>query len=196
MPAADVAAAAFDEAIALHQQVRGAGFDTVVAAADAIVTSLAQGGTVLVFGNGGSAADASHAAAELVGRFTRERRGYGAVALTADPSVMTSVANDYGFDRVFARQIEAFGRSGDVVLAITTSGESPNVIRGLEEARLRGLTTIALTGRDGGAAGPLADIHVNVRSNATPRVQEVHRTLLHVICDLVEHELSAAERGR
>lgn len=196
MPAADVAAAAFDEAIALHQQVRSAGFDTVIAAADAIVRSLAQGGTVLVFGNGGSAADASHAAAELVGRFTRERRGYGAVALTADPSVMTSVANDYGFDRVFARQIEAFGRSGDVVLAITTSGESPNVIRGLEEARLRGLTTIALTGRDGGAAGPLADIHVNVRSNATPRVQEVHRTLLHVICDLVEKELCAAESGR
>lgn len=196
MRAADVAAAALDEAIALHQQVRHAGFDTVVAAADAIVGSLAHGGKVLVFGNGGSAADASHAAAELVGRFTRERRGYGAVALTADASVMTSVANDYGFDRVFARQIEAFGRRGDVALAITTSGASGNVVCGLEEARQRGLTTIALTGRDGGAAALLADIHVNVRSDRTPRVQEVHRTLLHVICDLVEHELFAAEGGR
>lgn len=196
MPAAESAAAAFDEAIALHQQVRDTGFGTVVAAAEAIVRSVAHGGKVLVFGNGGSAADASHAAAELVGRFTRERRGYGAVALTADPSVMTSVANDYGFERVFARQIEAFGRQGDVALAITTSGESVNVVRGLEEARARGLTTVALTGRDGGAAGRLADIHVNVRSDATPRVQEVHRTLLHVICDLVEHELFAAEGGR
>lgn len=196
MLAPDVAAAALDEAIALHQQVRDSGCATVVAAAAAIVGSLAQGGKVLVFGNGGSAADASHAAAELVGRFTRERRGYGAIALTADPSVMTSVANDYGFERVFARQIEAFGRRGDVALAITTSGASVNVVRGLEEARQRGLTTIALTGRDGGAAGALADIHVNVRSDRTPRVQEVHRTLLHVICDLVEDELSAAEGGR
>lgn len=196
MPAADVAAAAFDEAIALHQQVRDAGLEAVVAAAAAIVRSLTDGGTVLVFGNGGSAADASHAAAELVGRFTRDRRGYGAVALTADPSIMTSVANDYGFDKVFARQIEALGRTGDVALAITTSGESVNVVRGLEEARARRLVTVALTGRDGGTAGRLADIHVNVASGATPRVQEVHRTLLHVICDLVEHELFAAEGGR
>ena len=196
MPAADVAAAAFDDAIALHQRVRDAGLEAVVAAAGAIVRSLQEGGKVLVFGNGGSAADASHAAAELVGRFTRERRGFGAVALTADPSIMTSVANDYGFDRVFARQVEALGRRGDVALAITTSGESTNVVRGLEEARARGLVTIALTGRDGGTAGRTAEIHVNVASGATPRVQEVHRTLLHVICDLVEHELFAAEGGR
>jgi phosphoheptose isomerase len=196
LPAADVAAAAFDDAIALHRQVRDGGLQAVVMAAETIVRSLAQGGTVLVFGNGGSAADASHAAAELVGRFTRERRGYAAVALTADPSVLTSVANDYGFDRVFARQIEALGRPGDVALAITTSGTSGNVVRGLEEARARGLVTVALTGRDGGAAGRLADVHVNVASGATPRVQEVHRTLLHVICDLVENELFAAEGGR
>jgi len=177
--------------MALHQQVRDAGLDTTVAAAAAIVASLRQGGTVLVFGNGGSAADAAHMAAELVGRFRRERRGYAAVALTADPSVITSIANDYGYERVFARQVEALGRPGDIAVAISTSGESANVVGALDAARTRGLTTIALTGRDGGRAGRMADIHVNVPSAATPRVQEVHRTLLHVICDLVETQLSA-----
>ncbi len=191
MSGSDAADAALSEAIALHQRVRSAGLDTTVAAAQAIVTSLRTGGKVLVFGNGGSAADAAHAAAELVGRFRRERRGYAAIALTADPSVLTSIANDYGYDRVFARQIEALGQPADVAFAITTSGESVNAVRALETARAQGLTTIALTGRDGGTAGRLADIHVNVPSDATPRVQEVHRTLLHVICDLVETELSA-----
>lgn len=191
MSGSDAADAALSEAIALHQRVRSAGLDTTVAAAQAIVVSLRTGGKVLVFGNGGSAADAAHAAAELVGRFRRERRGYAAIALTADPSVLTSIANDYGYDRVFARQIEALGQPADVAFAITTSGESVNAVRALETARAQGLTTIALTGRDGGTAGRLADIHVNVPSDATPRVQEVHRTLLHVICDLVETELSA-----
>ena len=191
MSGSDAADAALSEAIALHQRVRSAGLDTTVAAAQAIVASLRTGGKVLVFGNGGSAADAAHAAAELVGRFRRERRGYAAIALTADPSVLTSIANDYGYDRVFARQIEALGQPADVAFAITTSGESVNAVQALDAARAQGLTTIALTGRDGGAAGRLADIHVNVPSDATPRVQEVHRTLLHVICDLVETELSA-----
>jgi len=189
--AGDVADAALSDAAALHERVRRAGLASTVAAAGAIVASLRQGGKVLVFGNGGSAADAAHAAAELVGRFRRERQGYAAVALTADPSVLTSIANDYGYDRVFARQIEALGRPGDIAFAITTSGESVNALRALEEARARQLTTIALTGRDGGTAGRLADVHVNVPSDSTPRVQEVHRTLLHVICDLVETELSA-----
>ena len=190
MRGSDVADAALNEAIALHQRVLEAGLERTTAAADAIVASLRQGGKVLVFGNGGSAADAAHAAAELVGRYRRERPGYAALALTADPSVLTSIANDYGFERVFARQIEALGHSGDVALAITTSGESRNTVAGLEAAHARKLTTIALTGRDGGAAGRLADIHVNVPSDSTPRVQEVHRTLLHVICDLVETDLT------
>jgi D-sedoheptulose 7-phosphate isomerase len=187
----DVAEATLSEAIALHERVRAAGLSATVAAAETIVASLRRGGKVLVFGNGGSAADAAHAAAELVGRFQRERRGFAALALTADPSVLTSIANDYGYDRVFARQVEALGRPGDIAFAITTSGESANVLRALESARTLGLTTMALTGRDGGTAGKLADVHVNVPSTATPRVQEVHRTLLHVICDLVETELSA-----
>ena len=158
----------------------------MIDAAAAIVDALKRGGTLLIFGNGGSASDAQHAAAELVGRFERERPGLAAVALTTDLSVMTSVANDYGFDRVFARQVEALGRPGDVAFGISTSGTSPNVVAALEAARARGLQTVALTGRDGGAAGRAAGIHINVPSDSTARVQEVHRTMLHVICDIVE----------
>ena len=159
---------------------------SVTDAARAIIDSLRQDGRLLTFGNGGSAADAQHVAAELVGRFLRERRGLAAVALTTDTSVLTSIGNDDAFERVFARQIEALGQSGDVALGISTSGRSPNVIAGFETARARGLRTIALTGGDGGAIGQLVDIYINVPSTSTPRVQEVHRTLLHVICDLVE----------
>jgi len=189
----DVADATLSEAIALHERVRAAGLETTAAAAAAISASLRQGGKVLVFGNGGSAADAQHMATELVGRFTRERRGYAALALTTDGCVMTSVSNDFGYDRVFERQVEALGRPGDVALGITTSGSSASVVRALEAARSLKLTTIALTGRDGGAAGRAANLHINVPSDATPRVQEVHMTLLHVICDLVERELSAGD---
>jgi phosphoheptose isomerase len=127
-----------------------------------------------------------------VGRFQRHREAFAAVALTADSSVMTSVANDYGFERVFARQVEGIGRRGDVALAISTSGASPNVVAALEAARQLGLLTIAVTGRDGGEVGRAAAIHVNVPSDATPRVQEVHRTLLHVICELVERSFADA----
>lgn len=191
MSGSDRARTALGAAIALHQQVLAAGVDQVVKAATAITASLAGGGTVLVCGNGGSAADAQHAAAELVGRFRRERRGWAAVALTSDSSVLTSIANDYGFERVFARQVEALGRPGDVLLAISTSGASANVRAALEAARAGRMTTVALTGRDGGAVGADVDIHVNVASDDTPRVQEVHRTLLHILCDLVEDELAA-----
>jgi phosphoheptose isomerase len=176
----------FDEAIALHRQVKDADPRPLLDAAAAILAALAGGGKLLVFGNGGSAADAQHVAAELVGRFTRERVALAAVALTTDTSVLTSVANDYAFERVFARQVEALGRPGDVALGISTSGASPNVVAALEAARALGMQTIALTGGDGGAVGQVAAIHLNVPSAATARVQEVHRTLLHVICDIVE----------
>ena len=159
-----------------------------VEAAAAIVESLRQGGKVLVFGNGGSATDAQHFAAELVGRFARERRGLAAIALTADSAVVTAVANDYAYEQVFSRQVEALGREGDVALGITTSGRSASVLAGLAAARAGGLTAIALTGQDGGAAGAAADIHVNVASASTARVQEVHRTLLHAMCELIERE--------
>ena len=183
---------AFDESIALHQRVKDGDAATVVRAAAAIVDALKLGGKLLVFGNGGSAADAQHVAAELVGRFQVERIALAAVALTTDTSVLTSVANDYAFDRVFARQIEALGRAGDVALGISTSGASPNVVAALEVAHRLGMQTIALTGADGGAVGRAAAIHVNVPSPITARVQEVQRTLLHVMCEIVEN---AFERG-
>jgi phosphoheptose isomerase len=182
----ELVTAALAETIALHERVRQGDVNAVTDAAAAISEALGQGGRLLTFGNGGSAADAQHVAAEFVGRFLRERRSLSAIALSTDTSVLTSIANDYSFDRVFARQIEALGRHGDVAFGISTSGRSPNVIAAFNAARAHGLRTIALTGGDGGALGPLVDIHINVPSASMPRVQEVHRTLLHVICDLVE----------
>ncbi len=180
--------AVLGEAIALHNRVRQGELQPIVEAATAVVTTLKAGGKLLVFGNGGSAADAQHVAAELVGRFQHNRRALAALALTTDTSVLTSIGNDDAFDRVFARQIEALGRAGDVVLGISTSGASSNVTVALGAARRLGLRTIALTGRDGGEIGRAAEIHINVPSQSTARVQEVHRTLLHAICELVESE--------
>jgi D-sedoheptulose 7-phosphate isomerase len=178
---------ALDEAISLHRKVRERDVMSVVQAAAAIREACAAGGKVLAFGNGGSAADAQHLAAELVGRFERKRAPFGAIALTTDTSVLTSVANDDGFAQVFARQIEGLGRPGDVAFAISTSGESANVLEGIRMARKRGLRTIALTGRRGGPIGAAADIHVNVPDESAARVQEVHRTLIHAICRIVEN---------
>ncbi len=175
-----------DEAAALHRQVRTQPLEAVARAAGAIAEAYREGGKVLAFGNGGSAADAQHFAAELVGRFERDRAGMAAIALTTDPCVLTSVANDYGFDRVFARQIEALGRPGDVAVAISTSGASANVVAAAREAASRGLRTVALTGRDGGVLGSVVEIHINVPHETTCRVQEVHMTLLHAICEIVE----------
>jgi len=184
-----VVEAALDGAIALHQQVRGLDLAPVVKAAHVVCDAYAAEGKVLVFGNGGSAADAAHFAAELVGRFERHRAAMAAIALTADASVLTSVANDETFDRVFARQVEGLGRAGDVAFGISTSGASLNVIAALEAARTRKLTTVALTGRDGGTAGRIADIHINVPDDSAARVQEVHRTLIHAICRIVESSM-------
>ncbi|MDO8679938.1 MAG: D-sedoheptulose 7-phosphate isomerase [Acidobacteriota bacterium] len=179
---------ALREAAAAHERM-AAGVGPVVEAASAIGKALKAGGKVLAFGNGGSAADAQHFVAELVGRYERERRAWPAMALSTDTSILTALGNDYGFDRVFARQIEAHGKPGDVALGITTSGNSPNVLRALETATDRGLVTIALTGR-GGQAGTIAKIHLGVDDDRTPRVQEVHITLLHILCELVEDELN------
>lgn len=190
--AAGVVAAMFDQAIALHAKVRAMDLTPVTRAAEAIRGAFDSGGKLLVFGNGGSAADAQHMAAELVGRYVRERAAMPAVALTTDTSVITSVANDYAFERVFVRQVEALGRAGDVALGISTSGASPNVLAALEAARARGLVTMALTGRDGGAIGRAVEIHVNVPDDSTARVQEVHRTLIHAICELVERDQGLA----
>ena len=176
-------------AIAAHERMRRHDYGPLLAAATAIAGAVREGGKVLLFGNGGSAADAQHAAAELVGRLERERAAIAAVALSTDTSILTAVGNDSGFDRVFARQVEALGRTGDAAVAISTSGRSPNVLAGAEAARRAGLTVIALTGGDGGALGRTADIHVNVPESGTARAQEVHRTLLHILCELVEEEV-------
>jgi D-sedoheptulose 7-phosphate isomerase len=183
---ADVVAAIFDETIAVHRRVRALDHGSIVAAARAIDEAFTAGGRLLIFGNGGSAADAQHMAAELVGRFVRERAALPALALSTDTSILTSVGNDYGYERVFARQVEALGRPGDVALGITTSGGSPNVVAALGVAKARGLKTVALTGRDGGLAGAASDIHINVPAESTARVQEVHGTIIHVICELIE----------
>ena len=176
------------DAAAAHERMAASAVP-VVAVAEAITRSLQQGGSVLVFGNGGSAADAQHFAAELLGRYEKERRAWPAIALTTDTSSLTAIGNDYGFDRVFARQLEALGKKGDVAIGISTSGNSPNVLRALETANERGLITVALTGR-GGKAGAIAAHHIAVPDDRTARVQEVHATLLHVICELVEQELN------
>jgi D-sedoheptulose 7-phosphate isomerase len=181
--------AVVDACIAVHERLRDENLQPVADAAAAILAASNGGGKVLVFGNGGSAADAQHLATDLVGRCQRERRALAAVALTADSSLLTAIANDYAFDRVFVRQIEALGVRGDVAVGISTSGRSSSVVEGLRAARARELRTIALTGRDGGPAGALADIHINVPDPSTARVQEAHRTLIHAICELVEREL-------
>jgi D-sedoheptulose 7-phosphate isomerase len=181
---------AFTATIAAHAQAQRDCAGHVLAAAGAVVAALRAGRKLLACGNGGSAADSQHFVAELVGRFTRERRAWPAISLTTDTSILTAVGNDYGFERVFARQVEAHGQPGDVLIAISTSGESPDVLAAVETARARGLTTIGLTGRDGGALGREVDVHLNVPSPSTARTQEVHGTLLHVLCDLVEQELA------
>jgi D-sedoheptulose 7-phosphate isomerase len=181
--------AVVDACIAVHERLRDENLQAVADAAAAILAASRGGGKVLVFGNGGSAADAQHLATDLVGRFQRERPPVAALALTADSTLLTAVANDYAFDRVFVRQIEALGSRGDLAFGISTSGRSVNVVEGLRAARARGLRTIVLTGRDGGPAGALADIHINVPDPSTARIQEAHRTLIHAICELVEREL-------
>ena len=178
--------ALFAETIRAHEASRAAAVGPILEAVDALVAAFGRSGKALIFGNGGSAADALHFAAELVGRFERDRRGLAALALPADTSVITSVANDYGFERVFARQVEALGAAGDVAIGISTSGASANVLAALVAARSAGMGTIAFTGRDGGTVGRAVDIHVNVPHASAARVQEVHRTLIHAVCELVE----------
>jgi D-sedoheptulose 7-phosphate isomerase len=159
-------------------------------AAGAIIDCCRAGAGVLIFGNGGSAADAQHFAGELVGRFLRERRPLRAQALGTDASIATAVSNDYGFEQVFARQVRAMGSHGDVAIALSTSGNSANVIEALKAAREIGMTTIALTGRGGGKCAALADVLLAVPASHTPRIQEAHCVIYHVLCEIVENALA------
>lgn len=188
--AISIARTSIEQCIELHRTLLEPDrLATLSGAARLIARSLSSGGKLLLFGNGGSASDASHAAAEFVGRFIGERRALPAVSLTSDHCAVTAIANDYGFDRVFARQLEALGAPGDVALAISTSGRSPNVLAGARAAATMGLGTIGLTGAGGGDLAEIVDICLTVPAQLTPRVQEAHILILHVLCELVEHEL-------
>ena len=150
-----------------------------------------SGGKVIFFGNGGSASDAQHLAGELVGRFRMERNAFPALSLTTNTSIITAVANDYGYDMIFARQVEAFGREIDLVVGISTSGNSPNVVAGIKKAKQIGAKTIGMTGKDGGKIGEIAEIVLTVPSSDTPRIQEAHIVMGHIICDIVEKLLAS-----
>lgn len=160
--------------------------ESVARAADLIVTAVKTGGKVLIFGNGGSAADAQHIAAELVNRLNYDRPPIAAIALTTDTSILTSVGNDSSFDELFERQLRALGRRGDIALAISTSGNSPNVLRAVEAAGELGIKTIALAGRDGGKLAAAVDLALVVDTRSTQRIQETHITIGHILCELVE----------
>ena len=162
----------------------------ILYAAETIQKSLAKGGKLLLMGNGGSAGDAQHIAAELVGRFKTERKALPAIALTVDSSCLTALGNDYGFESIFERQVEALVHSDDVVLGISTSGNSENIIRGLERANELGAATIALLGNQGGRAKEHARMSIVVPSNDTARIQEAHITIGHIICELIEQSLT------
>jgi D-sedoheptulose 7-phosphate isomerase len=159
-------------------------------AADLIEQCLRAGNKLLVCGNGGSAADASHFATEFVVRFVKDRRALPAICLASDSGILTAAGNDYGFDEVFARQVAAFGIPGDVLICLTTSGKSKNLIRALEDAKARKLKTIAFLGRDGGSTVGIADVDLLVTSDSTARVQEAHHLLLHVLCEIIESRLN------
>lgn len=161
----------------------------IVAIAERVVETFRHSGKLLLCGNGGSAADAQHIAAEFVSRFRRERRGLPAIALTTDTSILTAIGNDYGYERVFARQVEALGRPGDVVIGISTSGISASVIAAMRAARDSGMTTIGFTGASGGTLVDHVDLCLCVPSHNTARIQEVHITVAHVVCEIVERAL-------
>lgn len=163
--------------------------DNIVGAVELCVESLRAGGKVMFAGNGGSAADAQHWAGELVSRFYYDRPGLAAIALTTDSSILTAIGNDYGYDYTFARQVEALGRTGDVLVAISTSGNSPNIIRAAEAARARGVAVVGFTGEGGGKLAPLSDICFRVPSTETPRIQEGHEFIGHLLCALIESEI-------
>ena len=180
---------AFGESATVKQQFAHEHADRIVQVATLIATAFRNGHKVLLFGNGGSATDSAHLAAEFVGRYKRERAPLPAIALATDIAAITCIANDYGFEELFARQIRAHGQKGDIAIAISTSGNSPNVLKGAASARECGLTTIAWTGANGGKLAGLVDYPFVVPSTVTSRIQESHITLGHILCELVEEQL-------
>jgi D-sedoheptulose 7-phosphate isomerase len=178
----------FSEHIKASQNTLDSIADQIETASKICINSLKNGGKILIIGNGGSAADAQHIAAELVGRYKTERKGLPAIALTTDSSAITSIANDYGFLHVFDRQVEALAHKDDVVIGISTGGTSPNVVNALTAANKLDCKTIGLSGKDGGEFNSLCDVNLIVNSNDTPRIQEMHILIGHTICHLIEQE--------
>ncbi len=186
----------FDDSAEIKQQSKEVMAKPIAEAAQAMVTALLHDHKILACGNGGSAADAQHFAAELINRFEVERPGLPAIALTTDSSVLTSIANDYDYKQIFSKQVRALGMEGDVLLAISTSGNSPNVIDAITAAHERNMVVVALTGRDGGKMGAMlrkGDFHLCVPAQRTARVQEVHLLSIHCLCDVIDHLLFGGE---
>ncbi len=186
----------FDQSIQTKSEALPLLVDPIAGAAELIVAQLLEGGKILSCGNGGSAGDAQHFSSEMLNRFERERPGLPAIALTTDTSTLTSIANDYSYERVFARQIEALGQPGDLLLAISTSGNSNNVCAAIDAAHERDMAVIALTGKEGGEAAKLlapGDVEIRVPSDSTARIQEVHLLIIHCLCDLVDQQLLGSE---
>ena len=174
---------------ALFQKIEQELSAPIALLAQRLIETLKIGNKIMIMGNGGSAADAQHFAGEIVSRFRMERPGLPAIALSTDTSIITAIGNDYGFERIFSRQVEALAAPGDAVIGISTSGNSPNVLKALEVARAAGCSTIGLLGKDGGSIKALCDIPLIIPSNDTPRVQEGHITVIHIVCDLIEQGL-------
>ncbi len=182
----------FLEGIQIREDLMRTRIEQIIAITELFIDSLRKGGKVMFFGNGGSASDSQHFAAELVGRFKKDRNALPAIALTTNSSILTSLANDYGYEVVFAKQVEALGQKNDLVVGISTSGKAKNVVAGIKQAKKMGLKTVVLTGGDGGELAKLADVTLMVPSSVTARIQEAHITIGHVICELVEDELCSS----
>ena len=178
--------AKIEENIETTEELHKSQAENIEKAVKSIVNSLRNGGKVIIFGNGGSAADSQHIAAELVGRFKKERRALPAIALTTNTSILTAIGNDYSYDVTFSRQVEALGKKGDIAFGISTSGNSKNVIAAVKKARGLGLKTIGLSGSGGGELAKVCDYSIAVGSGDTPRVQESHITIIHILCELIE----------
>ena len=182
---------AVSDSLQVKKSFFAANEDRIATVAREILRALEGGRKVLLFGNGGSAADAQHIAAEWIGRFHHERRPLAAIALTTDSSILTCIGNDYGYEQVFVRQVQALGSKGDIAIAISTSGNSPNVVLATAAARELGLVTIGMTGREGGKLASMVDHHLNVPHESTARVQETHIMIGHILCELVDENLKA-----
>jgi D-sedoheptulose 7-phosphate isomerase len=182
------------ESIQVKEEILRNQVGSIAEIAALMIDCLKKDGKVIVFGNGGSASDSQHIAAELVGRFKKDRSALASIALTTNTSILTSLANDYGYDVVFSRQVEALGKKNDVVLGISTSGKAKNVALGIKQAKKMGIKTVALSGGDGGDIVKLADVSLLVPSNITARIQEAHITIAHIICEMIEQELCQEQK--